>query len=752
MARATVESLSTVRRLSGHGPSCSAQEAASLAMEVHYSEEIELLRLGAGATFHGEGILAITKALLQSGVAYVGGYQGAPVSHLLDVLVQAKPCLDSRGGHGEACSNEASAAAMLGASIHYPLRGAATWKSIVGTNVAADALSNLSSPGVLGGALVVVGEDYGEGASVIQERTHAYALKSTLALLDPRPRLQTMVRMVEHGFALSEASNMPALLELRIRACHLRGSFECKDNQAPPISTRQLFAEPAPFDYLRLAHPPATFHQEKLKLRERLPAARRYIAEHGLNEWIAGQRDDLGLIVQGGLTHSLLRALSQLGLADAFGAAEYPVLVLNVTFPLVPDEIARFAAGKRALLIVEEGSPEYIEQEVLALLRRHDVQTDVHGKDLLPPAGEYTVEAIAQGLIGFFDRHAPDAVADSGRAWLAGNGARRGAVAHALGQPLPARPPQFCTGCPERPVFAALKLAQQRVGAVHIAADIGCHSFGTFEPFSFGHSILGYGMSLASSAGVSPMSQRRVLAVMGDGGFWHNGLITGVQSALFNGDDAVLLIFKNGYTSATGTQEIISTPDEDSKEVAVDKGRSLVDRNTTIEETLKGLGVKWLVSVDSYRVERMQRALEEALTSPQPGLKVIIAAGECQLERQRRIRPWITGLLQAGRRVVRVRYGVDEDVCNGDHACVRLSGCPTLTLKDSADPLRIDPVATVIDGCVGCGLCGENAHAAALCPSFYRAEVIHNPTWSERALDRLRSGARRALGLRTSCA
>jgi indolepyruvate ferredoxin oxidoreductase alpha subunit len=716
-------------------------------MEVHYSEEIELLRLGAGATFHGEGILAITKALLQSGVAYVGGYQGAPVSHLLDVLVQAKPYLDSLGVHVEACSNEASAAAMLGASIHYPLRGAVTWKSIVGTNVAADALSNLSSPGVRGGALIVVGEDYGEGASVIQERTHAYALKSTLALLDPRPQLPTMVRMVEHGFALSEASNMPAMLELRIRACHLRGRFECKDNQAPPISKRRLFAEPAAFDYLRLAHPPATFDQEKLKLGERLPAARRYIAEHELNEWIPGRRGDLGLIVQGGLTHSLLRALYQLGLADAFGAGECPVLVLNVTFPLVPDEVARFAAGKRALLVVEEGSPEYIEQEILALLRRRDLQTRVHGKDLLPPAGEYTVEAIAQGLVGFFDRHAPDTVADSGRAWLAANAQRRDAVARTLGQPLPARPPQFCTGCPERPVFAALKLAQQRVGAVHIAADIGCHSFGTFEPFSFGHSILGYGMSLASRAGVSPMSQRRVLAVMGDGGFWHNGLITGVQSALFNGDDAVLLIFKNGYTSATGTQEIISTPDEDAKAVAIDKAQSLVDCNSTIEDTLKGLGVKWLVSVDSYRVERMQRALEEALTSPQRGLKVIIAAGECQLERDRRIRPWILELLQTGRRVVRVRYGVDEDVCTGDHACIRLSGCPTLTLKDSTDPLRIDPVATVIDGCVGCGLCGENAHAATLCPSFYRAEVIRNPTWSERALDRLRSGACRALGL-----
>src|SRR3982750_2661897 len=166
-------------------------------MEISFSKEVAMLRRGAGEAFHGEGILAITKGLLQSGVAYVGGYQGAPVSHLLDVMVQARPYLDELGVHVEACANEASAAAMLGASIHYPLRGAVTWKSIVGTNVASDALSNLSSPGVTGGALIVVGEDYGEGASVIQERTHAFALKSSMVLLDPRPELAHMVRMVE---------------------------------------------------------------------------------------------------------------------------------------------------------------------------------------------------------------------------------------------------------------------------------------------------------------------------------------------------------------------------------------------------------------------------------------------------------------------------------------------------------------------------------------------------------------------------
>src|SRR4051795_7484229 len=251
-------------------------------MERSFAKEVEALKLGDGETFHGEGILAVTKALLQSGVSYVGGYQGAPVSHLLDVLVDAEDIIGDLGVHLETCTNEAAAAAMLGASINYPLRGAVTWKSIVGTNVAADALSNLSSAGVIGGALIVVGEDYGEGASVIQERTHAYALKSSLWLLDPRPDLPTIVRMVEKGFALSEASSTPVILELRIRACHVFGSFEASDNVPAAHSTAHRFAEPAAFDYARLSHPPATFVQEADKVARRLPAAHRFILDNKL--------------------------------------------------------------------------------------------------------------------------------------------------------------------------------------------------------------------------------------------------------------------------------------------------------------------------------------------------------------------------------------------------------------------------------------------------------------------------------------
>ena len=705
-------------------------------MEVQFTHEIEQLKLGAGQTFHGEGILAVTKALLQAGVSYVGGYQGAPVSHLLDVMVQAREYMDELGVHVEACTSEASAAAMLGASINYPARGAVTWKSIVGTNVAADALSYLASAGVMGGTLIVLGEDYGEGGVVAQERSHAFALKSLMWLLDPRPNLATIAGMVEHGFALSEASSTPVMMELRIRACHVKGSFVAKKNLAPPVSTRhRLDGPPAEFVYDRLAHPPATFRQEKLKSEVRLPAARRYITEHRLNEVFAGS-EKVGLVVQGGLYNSLIRALKLLGLADDFGGSRVPILSLNVVYPLVPEEIAAFAGDKAAILVLEEGQPEFIEQEVAAILRRGDVPARLHGKDCMHMAGEYSVESLVRGLSRFLARHAPHVDTSGGARWLSDLKGTRDEAARLLGG-LPVRPPGFCVGCPERPVFSAMKLVAQDIGRPHVSMDVGCHAFASFEPFSQGNTLLGYGMSLASAAGVGPMSARRPVAVMGDGGFWHNGLLSGVASNLLNKGDGVLVVMKNGYASATGTQELISSPPDEARSEAA--GQSAVHADRTIEDTLAGLGVKWLRTVNNYEVGEMAKVYREAMTTPEKGLKVIVAEGECQLERQRRLRPVVARNLSEGRRTLRVKYGVDEDTCTGDHSCIRLSGCPTLTVKDNPDPLRRDPVATVIEGCVGCGLCGENAHAAVLCPSFYRAEVVQNPNFLDRSLERIRS-------------
>ncbi len=698
-------------------------------MEVSFAKEIASLKLGSGSTFRGEGILAVTKALLQSGVGYVGGYQGAPVSHLLDVLLQAEDVLSELGVHLQTCTNEAAAAALLAASINYPVRGAVTWKSIVGTNVAADALSNLSSAGVIGGALIVVGEDYGEGASVIQERTHAFAVKSSVWLLDPRPDLPTIVRMVEQGFELSEATNTPVILELRIRACHVYGSFDARDNVAAKVSANARLAEPAVFDYAKLSHPPVTFNQEIDKVTRRRPLAEQFILDHKLNEQIGPADGDVGIIVQGGLFNVLNGRLAEAGLSDIYGNAAVSTLVLNVTHPLSTRQITDFCAGKKAVIVVEEGAPDFLEQAIGQILRKADLQTKLHGKDCLPMAGEYTPLVVADGLAKFLAPYGRDVSALT--AWLAAHKTRTAKIAAALKTPLPARPPTFCTGCPERPVFSAMKILKQETSAVHVAADIGCHAFGTFAPFSQGNSILGYGMSLASAAAVASVQQKRPVSIMGDGGFWHNGLLSGVASAAFNKDDGVLIVMNNGYSSATGTQDLPSSRPND-------EGRG---KGIEIERSLRALGLGWIRRVRTYSVGEVKRTLDAALKSKDKGLKVIIADGECQLARQRRVRPVLAKAIADGKRVVRQRFWIDPDVCTGDRSCIRLSGCPSLTVKPSEDPLRTDPIAHVNNDCVGCGLCGEVAHAAQLCPSFARIDIIQNPS----RIDRWKRAISRAL-------
>lgn len=723
--------------------------------ERSFKKEVQQLRIPAGEEFRGEGILAITKGLLQAGVGYVGGYQGSPISHLMDVLADANEILEELDVHFETSASEATAAAMLAASVMYPIRGAVTWKSTVGTNVASDALANLASGGVTGGALIIIGEDYGEGSSIMQERSHAFAMKSQMWLLDPRPNLESIVKSVEDGFELSEASNTPVMLQVRIRSCHVHGRFITKENKRPRYTLKQALENPVR-DTSRIVLPPASFGHEHEKIQQRWPAAVKFIRDNKLNEFFDGDFNEIGLILQGGLYNGVMRALQLLGLADSFGNSRIPMYVMNVTYPVIDEEVIQFCEGRRAVLLLEEGQPDYIEQNLHAILRKAGVSTHLSGKDVLPMAGEYTTAAMKNGIEAFLKAQQPDALATHAAA--AGDAAGDAALAadlealtatpttpaprpaavpmtfhpkvKELADVVPARPAGFCTGCPERPIFAAMKLAEADLGKHHVSCDIGCHLFSILPPFNLGATTMGYGLGAASSSAFNTKTGKRSISVMGDGGFWHNGLTSGIGNAVFNKNDGVIVIVDNYYSSATGGQDILSSRAENA------------DRATKnpIENAIRGAGVKWIRTIDrTYDVAKMRDTLEEALTTTTDGPKVIIAQSECMLNKQRRIKPLFNKAVKEGKRMVKERFGVDPDVCTGDHACIRLSGCPSLSVKDSGDPLKEDPVAHVDNSCVGCGNCGEVAEAAVLCPSFYRADIIHNPTGTDRFLGKIRN-------------
>lgn len=705
--------------------------------ERSFVEEVKKLRLSGGDVFRGEGILAVTKALLESGVSYVAGYQGAPISHLMDVLADAQDILAEHGIRFENSASEATAAATLAASVNYPLRGAVTFKATVGTNVASDALANLASGGVTGGALIIVGEDYGEGSSIMQERSHAFAMKSQMWLLDPRPNLPSIVDAVKQGFDLSEASNTPVMLQLRIRACHVHGQFIAGDNRRPKFTIKEAMESPQR-DVSRIVLPPASFLHEQEKVKDRWPAAVRFIEERQLNEFFSEDADDIGIIVQGGSYNTFIRALERLDLADVYGNTKVPLYVMNVAYPVIESEVLRFCEGKRAVLMVEEGQPNFIEQNLATILRQAGSTTALHGKDMLPVAGEYTAAELLKGARTFCERY--------GRLQpLPARAAVRKVIpltevaeigvdaahepAKPLGDSVHARPPGFCTGCPERPIFSAMKLVERELGPHHVSADIGCHLFSILPPFNIGNTTMGYGLGGAGAAALNAPAGKRAISMMGDGGFWHNGLTSGVANAVFNQSDNLTIVVDNNYTSATGGQDILSSK-------AVNATRST---GHEIERAVRGVGVKWVRTLRrTYDVAGMRDTLKEALTTKEKGPKVLIAQSECMLNKQRREKPAVRKAIADGKRMVREKFGVDSDTCTGDHSCIRLSGCPSLSIKPNPDPLRTDPVATVLDTCVGCGVCGEVSHAAVLCPSFYKAQIVSNPTGWDRFRDGLR--------------
>ena len=701
--------------------------------EVSFAKEIESLRLGAGETFYGEGILAVTKALLQSGVAYVGGYQGAPVSHLLDVLVQSEDLLADLGIHLETCTNEAAAAAMLGASINYPLRGAVTWKSIVGTNVAADALSNLASPGVQGGALIIVGEDYGEGASVIQERTHAFALKSSLWLIDPRPDLPTLVRAVEKGFELSEAlqhARHPRAAHPRLP--HVR-QLPRQGQRGGPL----LRQGPPGAGQLQLRSPEPSAGDLPPGSRQVRAAAARGAEVHpsstSLNERMGPADGDIGIIVQGGLFNVLNGRLALAGLSDVDGTVALPTLVLNVVHPLVPDEIATFCAGKKAVLIVEEGAPDFLEQAIGQILRKADLNTRLIGKDLLPMAGEYTPLVVGKGLAAFCARY--------GRArrpsisGLPGSTRSRPRSTRPSARRCRPRPPTFCTGCPERPVFSAMKLLRQEMGRCMSRPTSAATRLRPSRPST-------RATRSSATACRSPQPRRcRARSRRAPSASWATAAsgITASSPASpapsSTRTTSVLVVMNNGYSSATGQQDILS-----SKEEQDGRGKGL-----DIEAALKSLGVPWIKRVRTYGVAGVVNTLREALrtgtrasrsSSPTANAssRASGASGPSWRRWWRPASAWCVRASGSTRRCARA-----TTPASASPAAPRSPSSPTRT-RCAPIPSRTSTMTASAAACAA-----RSSHAAQLCPSFAQIDIIQNPSLGDRLRRRLSAALIRLL-------
>lgn len=305
----------------------------------------------------------------------------------MDVLGDAQETLDELGVYREQ-RVAGDRRRHDGGLRSLPLRGAITFKSTVGTNVASDALANLASGGVTGGCVVIPGRQRRrrllDHAGAVPRLRHEVA--DVAARSSPQHRGDRERR--REGLELSEASNTPVFLLLRLRACHMTGSFLAKDNVRPAMTVKEVVENPVRL-VDRIVLPPASFLHEREKIEQRWPAAVRYITENGLNEVIAGDAADVGIIVQGGMYNTLNRSLELLGLSDAFGNSKLPLYVMNVAYPVIDSEVLDFCAGKKAVFLVEEGQPDFLEQNIRAILHKEGSTVPFHGKDLLAMYGDY---------------------------------------------------------------------------------------------------------------------------------------------------------------------------------------------------------------------------------------------------------------------------------------------------------------------------------------------------------------------------
>lgn len=688
-------------------------------------EDIAQLTRPAGSRLYGDGALVVLKALMESGISYFGGYPGSPTANLMDAVADAyEPILKDMGVYFETSSSEMSAGALLTTSVFGPVRGAVTWK-VVGNGVATDVVDHVSQLGVKDGAMMIVGEDYGVSSTTVVQRTLAWGVKSGILVIDPRGDQQVLHGMVKAGMDLSRDSQCVVALLLRPQLSHTNAEVVVGDNRIPEISTVRP-VEAFRKDPTLFALPPFAQQQERHRYEVRLPTAARLVVERQLNEFFGDTAARVGLITHGTTFNTTWRLLERLGLVAASGELDgrLHLLQLNVVNPLSDTQLLDFFAGKEAVLLIEEGQPELLETQMRALLQRQGSSLAFFGHDVVPGIGELLPERLLAPLAAFLDQYlGPDLAATAAaERYLA---RMRSGLALLPGG-VPARVPTFCTGCPERPVFSQMKISETLSGRPDWhASDVGCYGMAGFKPFELSDSNMGMGAGLAAASGITALSRQRNVSVVGDGTLWHSAFNASAANAIYNKQEATYIVLDNKWTAMTGAHENPNV------------GRLMtgepMNTQMSIPETFRAMGVKHIARANPYDFKAFQKQLERIRRDSKiPQVRVLISEAECQLQKQRRVRPERQAALKAGRRVEVDRFGVDDEVCVGDHACIRFNGCPSLTLQPSPNPLRTAPAAYVDNTCVGCGVCGEIAHMAKLCPSFIRVTRVHNPSLYER--------------------
>lgn len=584
------------------------------------------------------GNAAIAMGALAAGLNVVSGYPGTPSTEVLETTAKH----NDGSVYVEWSTNEKAALELAAGAAYCGARTMVTMKQ-VGLNVASDPLMSLAYIGVKGGMVVLVADDPGPISSQTEQDTRRFAAFSKLPCFDPSG-VQEAYDMIQEAFAYSEKYHTPVLFRPTTRVCHGYASIQVKD------STDYLVNQPEGFvkDSSKWVIFPKLSYQNHGRMEARNESLSAVFSEYSRNRIIPETEKDCK---KGIATHGISFSYTM----EALRGKDAPRLLKVATpFPF-PEQLAvKFLQGLDEVLCLEELDP-VIEQELVYLCGKYHLPTKIRGKLThdIAPAGENSCDLTASYLADFLGWEKPETD-----------------TADAPPQ-LPVRPPVLCAGCPHRASFFAVKEAMKGKKSV-FCGDIGCYTLGNAMPLDMVDTCLCMGAGVNMTQGIGKIEpDTTCFAFVGDSTFFASA-ITGMVNAVYNQADMTLVVLDNSTTAMTGHQPHPGTGKTMMGQV-VDK--------VSIEETLHGIGVKTVETVNPLRLKEAIDCIRRV--AAQPGVKSIIFKSPCAV------------LIKSGKPAE-----IAADKCIQCKKCIRTLGCPGIILQDGK--VQIEQAL-----CTGCGLCAQ---------------------------------------------
>jgi indolepyruvate ferredoxin oxidoreductase, alpha subunit len=542
---------------------------------------------------------AIVRGALEAGVGFVSTYPGTPSSEIGDNFHR----LHEEAGVGfEYSVNEKVALEVAGATAAAGVRTLVAMKH-VGVNVAADPLMTLSYMGVRAGFVLVTADDPGCHSSQNEQDNRHYARLGKLPMLEPATP-EDAYRLVQTAFELSEKFETPFLLRTTTRIAHTRGAVDLGD--LGERKTRGAFIP----DKRRFTPMPAVARLRHPVVEENLAKIEAAFEASDLNRTYG--TGELGILTSGVSACYVQDVVRRLGIAD-----RVRVLHLVTTFPAPRRTLADFVGQVDRALVVEEGDT-ILENELRLASSRAGKLIRVFGKESghFSPLGELDPDLVAAALTQLLGLET-ETPADVD---LAG---------------LPGRPPILCPSCPHRATFYAVKLALG--DSPMYLSDIGCYTLGALPPLNMGDYFICMGSSVSSAGGFAAVTDKPVVAFIGDSTFFHSGM-TGLLNSVHNRRDLTLVVLDNSTTGMTGHQPHPGSPVGEYP--AAD-----------IERIARAAGVEHIATIDPLNTKASYRTVAEL--SRNVGFKLLISRSPCPLFARKAL----------GHKRPATKYTVDADKC-----------------------------------------------------------------------------------------